>query len=63
VEALAATLATAMAMPSPALREMGMKGRAWMARDFSWECVARDMEDLYSWLVGCAEQPPSVRLE
>jgi glycosyltransferase involved in cell wall biosynthesis len=62
-EALAATLATAMAMPSPALRAMGIKGRGWMARDFSWERVACGMGDLYSWLVGHAEQPPSVRLE
>ncbi|MGD9614950.1 MAG: glycosyltransferase [Alphaproteobacteria bacterium] len=62
-EALAVTLATAMAMPRPALRGMGMKGRAWMARDFSWNRVARDMSDLYSWLTGRAGQPASVRLE
>ena len=50
--ALAATLATAMAMPRPVLREMGLKGRAWMARDFSWDRVACDMAELYSWLIG-----------
>jgi glycosyltransferase involved in cell wall biosynthesis len=61
--ALAATLATAMALPQPELRKMGMKGRAWMARDFSWNRIACDMVDLYSWLVGRAERPPSVRLE
>jgi glycosyltransferase involved in cell wall biosynthesis len=62
-EALAAVLATAMAMPPPTLHGMGIKGRAWMARDFSWEQVARDMEDLYAWLVGRAGQPPSIRLK
>lgn len=61
--ALAATLASVMAVPRAALREMGMKGRAWMARDFSWSRVACDMGDLYAWLAGGAEQPPSVRLE
>lgn len=61
-EALAAALATAMAMPHPLLRAMGVKGRAWMAREFSWERAACDMGHLYAWLCGHAEQPPSVRL-
>ena len=46
-DALAATLATAMAMPRPTLHGMGSKGRAWMARDFSWDRVACDMGELY----------------
>jgi glycosyltransferase involved in cell wall biosynthesis len=61
-DALAAALTTVMAMPRPILRRMGMKGRAWMARDFSWSRVARDMNDLYFWLIGHAGRPPSVRL-
>jgi glycosyltransferase involved in cell wall biosynthesis len=61
-EALAASLATAMAMPRPALQEMGMKGRAWMAREFSWHGAACDMVAVYSWLIGRADKPPSVRL-
>ena len=61
-EALAAALAVAMAMPRPVLRAMGIKGRAWMAREFSWERAACDMGRLYAWLSGRAEQPPSVRL-
>jgi glycosyltransferase involved in cell wall biosynthesis len=60
--ALAATLATAMGMPRPVLRATGGKGRAWMARDFSWDRVARDMAELYSWLIGRTEPPPTVRL-
>jgi glycosyltransferase involved in cell wall biosynthesis len=61
--ALAAALAAAMAMPPPVLQAMGMKGRAWMAREFSWDRVAADMSDLYAWLIGRAARPPSVRLE
>ena len=61
--ALAAALTAAMAMPRPALREMGLKGREWMLRDFSWNRVAQDMADVYAWLVGRAEQPASLRLE
>jgi glycosyltransferase involved in cell wall biosynthesis len=30
-----------------ALREMGLRGRDWMAREFSWQAVAERMADLY----------------
>src|SRR4029453_2382666 len=43
VEALAAALASAMVMKREVLQAMGAKGRAWMARDFSWDRVAYDM--------------------
>src|SRR5262249_16630852 len=36
VEPLTAALATSMSMPRTALRAMGAKGQAWVARDFSW---------------------------
>ncbi|HEV2551869.1 MAG TPA: glycosyltransferase [Stellaceae bacterium] len=62
VAPLAAALANATAMPREELRVMGLRGRAWMARDFSWDRVARDMIDTYRWLTGTAEPPPSVRL-
>jgi glycosyltransferase involved in cell wall biosynthesis len=60
--ALAAALATAMAIPSPALRAMGTNGRAWMAREFSWCRAACEMGAVYAWLMGRADKPPSVRL-
>ena len=62
VEPLAHALARAMAMPREALRTMGAKGRAWIAREFSWERVASDMLDVYRWLARGAEPPPMVRL-
>jgi glycosyltransferase involved in cell wall biosynthesis len=61
VEPLAAALETAMAMPREALRLMGIRGRAWMAREFSWDHVARDMLDVYRWLVHGREPPSTVR--
>ena len=62
-DALAATLATAMAMPRPALREMGIRaGHGWRAI-FRGTASPAIWRELYSWLVGRAEQPPSVRLE
>jgi glycosyltransferase involved in cell wall biosynthesis len=61
IEPLAAALAHAMALPSEALKVMGDKGREWMARDFSWDCVSRDMLCVYRWLARGAEPPPAIR--
>ena len=63
VEPLAAALANAMAMKREALQAMGAKGRAWMARDFSWDRVARNMLDVYRWLAAGGEPPGTVRLK
>jgi glycosyltransferase involved in cell wall biosynthesis len=63
VEPLAAALANATAMPSEVLSAMGAKGRAWMARDFSWDRVARDMIETYRWLTSEIEAPPSIRFD
>jgi glycosyltransferase involved in cell wall biosynthesis len=61
VEPLAAALADAMAMPYEALRAMGVRGRVWMTRDFSWYQVAREMLNVYRWLARGAEPPATVR--
>ena len=63
VEPLAAALASAMALPPEALRAMGTRGRAWMARDFSWDRVARDMLAVYWWLGGNADKAPTMRFD
>jgi glycosyltransferase involved in cell wall biosynthesis len=62
VEPLAAALANAMLMRREALQAMGAKGRTWMARDFSWDRVARDMLDVYRWLTLRGEPPGTVQL-
>ena len=61
VEPLAAALAHAMVSPREALKAMGDKGRQWMARDFSWDCVAHDMLSVYLWLARDAPPPPTIR--
>lgn len=62
VESLAAAMANAMAMPRETLHAMGLKGRVWMARDFSWDRVARDMADVYRWLAFGGERTSTIRL-
>jgi glycosyltransferase involved in cell wall biosynthesis len=62
VEPLVAALTKAMTMRPGVLQKMGAKGREWMARDFSWDRVARDMLDVYRWLASGGEVPSTVRL-
>ena len=63
VEPLAAALMRATEMPPDALNAMGVKGRRWMARDFSWERVAGDIVAVYDWLTQRTEMPSAVRLD
>jgi glycosyltransferase involved in cell wall biosynthesis len=63
VEPLAAALEQSMSMPRTALKAMGAKGQAWVAREFSWSRVARDMLDVYSWLLRRAQPPSLVRFD
>jgi glycosyltransferase involved in cell wall biosynthesis len=43
-ESLSRAVEAAAALP---LREMGLRGRAWVARDFGWDRVAKDMMAVY----------------
>jgi glycosyltransferase involved in cell wall biosynthesis len=61
IEPLAAALSEAMAWPKDELDAMGARGRAWMARDFSWPRAGRDVIELYKWLTGVANMPGFVR--
>jgi glycosyltransferase involved in cell wall biosynthesis len=58
---LAAAMTHAMALPREALKAMGKRGREWMARDFSWDHIGRDMLDVYIWLAQGGEPPPTIR--
>lgn len=62
-EALAQTLREVMSTPKEVLQAMGAKGRAWMERDFAWDPIARDMLDVYHWLVSGGKPPHTIRLK
>ncbi len=62
-DVLAATLEQAASMPRPALQAMGARGRAWMARDFSWSTVGAQMLAVYRWRLGKAERPGHVEID
>jgi glycosyltransferase involved in cell wall biosynthesis len=63
VEGLAAALGKAMALPAEHLSEMGLKGRAWMERDFGWPTVAERMEATYSWMSHGGVAPAWLRID
>ena len=60
-EPLAGVLGAAMAMAEPQLAGMGLRGRSWMIREFSWDRIARDMLDVYDWLADKGAMPATVR--
>jgi len=39
------------------LRDMGSRGRDWVARDFTWSRTAVQMKELYSWVLD-QKNPP-----
>ncbi len=63
VNPLAAALAHVMASPREVLTAMGKQGRKWMAREFSWDRIAREMLEVYLWLARSAEPPFVVRFD
>ena len=62
LKALTVALDQAMSLDRGALAEMGARGRAWMERDFGWDGIARQMSDVYLWLLGRGERPACVVL-
>ena len=59
-ECLRDTLLEATNQPRAALWQMGMRGRAWMQRDFSWGYVAEQMNEVYTWVVSGGPPPTSI---
>lgn len=60
---LTAALAAAMSLSPGQLAAMGLKGRAWMERDFGWDSVAQRMEAAYRCVVEGGAPPMWVNLD
>ena len=56
--ALAACLREALALDASTLQEMGMRGRRWVAADFSWDRIGRQMARTCDWLLGAERAAP-----
>lgn len=62
VEQLAEILKRIVEMPQSELSEMGVRGREWMCRDFSWDAVGVKMKAAYEWLVSGGERPNFIKV-
>ena len=62
VEPLAAALRQAMALNDDERRAMGARGRAYVQR-YNWADIARQMADVYRWVLGQGARPDCVRLD
>lgn len=60
VEPLRIALHEALSLSPEVLQQMGQRGREWMEHDFSWQGVARQMIDVYRWLLGENQKPTCV---
>ena len=59
-EAIGAGLSDALSLPSDTLEEMGLRGRAWMTRSYSWDNIGMRMAAAYLWLCHGGSQPQDV---
>jgi glycosyltransferase involved in cell wall biosynthesis len=61
IDPLIASLEEAFARTPAQLQAMGMRGRAWMEKEFSWVKVGRMMAKTYRWILDGGETPKWVR--
>lgn len=62
VDAIVAGLEGALVQPVDELARLGISGREWMMRDFSWHNLGKQMDRTYRWLLEGGAHPPWVRL-
>lgn len=56
-DGIASGLEAALTSTTETLQKMGLRGRTWMERDFSWDAIGNQMLQLYAWLVGRGPKP------
>ena len=50
-------LREAMALPELEREAMGRRGRAWIAREFSWNTLGTQLASTYDWMLGKIQKP------
>ena len=56
-DSLIATLEAAMGCSQNQLEAMGMRGRQWMMNEFSWDRIARQVSEMYAWIMSGGNKP------
>lgn len=59
--ALAADLKEFFQLHRSIRQEMGLRGKALVARRFSWPQIATELRAVYQWMLGAGARPPCVR--
>jgi glycosyltransferase involved in cell wall biosynthesis len=59
-DTLVAALREAMSLTEPERRAAGERGREWVRAAFSWPAVAKQMHEVYAWILGGGSCPPYV---
>jgi glycosyltransferase involved in cell wall biosynthesis len=62
VDPLVDCLQRALSTPPERLTQMGLLGREWMLRDYSWHTIGAQYLATYRWLVSGGEPPACVRM-
>lgn len=62
LDPLVACLEIALCIPRETLHCMGIKGRNWMQRDFSWEDIAQKTNQAYQWILNGGKKPDWILL-
>ena len=57
---LASAMNQAMRLPRDELKRMGLNGRTWMERDFSWDEIGAKTLAAYRWVLGQGDRPTFV---
>jgi glycosyltransferase involved in cell wall biosynthesis len=63
VESLAAGLARMLTTPDDRRAEMGARGARMVRGEYSWDSVAREMLEVYRWVLGRRDAPQCVRMD
>ena len=58
---LASSLESLFCMSASRLSELGISGRNLVASQYSWPSVAKQTQELYSWMLGKYDLPSFVR--
>jgi glycosyltransferase involved in cell wall biosynthesis len=62
VDRLCETLRSAFLIPEHELRMMGMRGRSFARREFSWPSIAAAMSSVYQWVLTGGSRPSCVHV-
>ena len=62
-EGVTVALREAMAMTEDRLGEMGLRGKAMIGEKYTWPVIARQMSEVYEWILGYRDIPSCIKLD